>query len=146
MKSRTFGLGRVGPSWLRHARGRAARLLSTATLMVTLVTSSAFAQQNPAPQAPAPATPPAAGPQVPAQAPTQPQVPAQPAPAAAPMPAQPAPAAEPAYDDTDPSALTEFRPALDPYGDWVQHPTYGLVWVPRQDVVGSDFAPYVTSG
>jgi hypothetical protein len=28
----------------------------------------------------------------------------------------------------------------------VQHPTYGTVWVPRSDVVGSDFAPYVSSG
>jgi hypothetical protein len=48
--------------------------------------------------------------------------------------------------DRDPRALTEFRPTLDPYGTWVQHPTYGTVWVPRADVVGPSFAPYVSSG
>ncbi len=50
------------------------------------------------------------------------------------------------YRDRDPSALTTFRPALDPYGHWVSDPTYGLVWVPSARYVGSDFAPYVTSG
>ena len=49
-------------------------------------------------------------------------------------------------DETDPSALTEFRPALDPYGVWVPHPTWGLVWVPKANVVGPQFVPYVTSG
>src|SRR5215208_3015074 len=54
---------------------------------------------------------------------------AAPRPAAAPQP-QPAPApAQPAadgsYADADPSALTDFRPALDSYGYWVQDPTYG---------------------
>jgi hypothetical protein len=55
-----------------------------------------------------------------------------------------APAAAPS--ETDPRALTDFRPHLDPYGYWVEHPNYGLVWVPRRDVVGDGFAPYVTSG
>jgi hypothetical protein len=58
-------------------------------------------------------------------------------------------ASEPPYDinaDTDPAALTDFREALDPYGTWEQDPTYGVVWVPSPDVVGSDFAPYVTAG
>jgi hypothetical protein len=58
-------------------------------------------------------------------------------------------AAEPSYDinaDTDPSALTDFREALDPYGTWEEDPTYGVVWVPSPNVVGSDFAPYVTAG
>lgn len=50
------------------------------------------------------------------------------------------------YKDTDPAALTDFRQPLDPYGSWVQDPTYGLVWVPSTRYVGSDFAPYVTSG
>lgn len=49
-------------------------------------------------------------------------------------------------DDTDPSALTTFRPALDPYGAWVADPTYGTVWVPNRAVVGEDFAPYVSRG
>ena len=63
-------------------------------------------------------------------------------------PAEPAPAADPnaEYEDTDPRAVTDFKPELDPYGDWVEHPKYGLVWVPHQHVVGVEFAPYVTSG
>jgi len=50
------------------------------------------------------------------------------------------------YEDTDPSAVTEFRTTLDPYGTWVEDGTYGTVWVPSTVVVGADFAPYVTSG
>ena len=30
-------------------------------------------------------------------------------------------------EETNPRALTEFRSQLDPYGTWVQHPTYGTV-------------------
>lgn len=48
--------------------------------------------------------------------------------------------------DTDPSAVVVFRDKLSPYGSWVDHPTYGTVWVPSSAVVGSDFAPYVSSG
>lgn len=55
----------------------------------------------------------------------------------------PAPANEP---DTDPSALTAFRPALDPYGTWVTDSKYGTVWVPHVSAVGGDFAPYVSRG
>jgi hypothetical protein len=50
------------------------------------------------------------------------------------------------YADTDPSALSDFRSTLDPYGQWTDDPTYGTVWVPSQDVVGSDFTPYATAG
>jgi hypothetical protein len=50
------------------------------------------------------------------------------------------------YADTDPSALTDFRSALDPYGSWVDDPTYGTVWVPSDSVVGNDFTPYVSNG
>jgi hypothetical protein len=50
------------------------------------------------------------------------------------------------YADTDPSALTDFRPALDPYGTWVDDPTYGDVWTPSPDEVGPDFVPYDTAG
>lgn len=50
------------------------------------------------------------------------------------------------YSDTDPSALTDFRSTLDPYGTWVDDETYGTVWVPSSSVVGADFQPYVTSG
>lgn len=48
--------------------------------------------------------------------------------------------------ETDPRALTDFRPTLDAYGSWVEDPRYGLVWIPRRDIVGDGFAPYVTSG
>jgi Family of unknown function (DUF6600) len=51
-----------------------------------------------------------------------------------------------AYADTDPSALTDYRATLDPYGTWDDDPDYGTVWVPNQDAVGSDFVPYVSSG
>lgn len=67
----------------------------------------------------------------------------------APSPSIPPPVQQPQQapvDDTDPSALTTFKPALDPYGAWVADPTYGTVWVPNREVVGSDFAPYVSRG
>ena len=48
--------------------------------------------------------------------------------------------------DTDPSALNAFRGALDPYGAWVDDPTYGTVWVPSPGAVGPDFTPYETAG
>jgi hypothetical protein len=58
------------------------------------------------------------------------------------------PANDPAeeYADTDPSALTDFREPLAPYGNWVNDPTYGTIWVPDSTQVGPDFAPYQTSG
>jgi hypothetical protein len=48
--------------------------------------------------------------------------------------------------DTDRSALARFREPLAPYGRWVDDPNYGTVWVPRAEVVGPDFVPYVTAG
>lgn len=71
---------------------------------------------------------------------------AAPRPATPPRPANPPPPPAEAAADADPSAITEFKPVLDPYGYWMEHPTYGLVWVPHRDHVGKDFAPYVTSG
>jgi hypothetical protein len=50
------------------------------------------------------------------------------------------------YADADPSALTDFRSALDPYGSWSEDANYGTVWVPSADVVGQDFTPYVSAG
>jgi hypothetical protein len=50
------------------------------------------------------------------------------------------------YDDTDPSALSDFRSTLEPYGTWTDDPTYGTVWVPSPSVVGDDFTPYVSAG
>src|SRR6185369_1913461 len=48
--------------------------------------------------------------------------------------------------ETDPSALADFDQPLAPYGEWIDDPNSGTVWVPREDVVGADFAPYETSG
>lgn len=50
------------------------------------------------------------------------------------------------YSDTDPSALSDFRPALEGHGEWVDDSTYGTVWVPAESEVGSDFTPYVSAG
>jgi len=50
------------------------------------------------------------------------------------------------YDDSDRSALTDFRAALDPYGSWADDPAYGMVWTPSPDAAGAGFAPYVSSG
>lgn len=50
------------------------------------------------------------------------------------------------YEDTDPGALDAFRADLDPYGRWVDDSRYGHVWVPDTQLVGSDFAPYVSNG
>jgi hypothetical protein len=51
-----------------------------------------------------------------------------------------------AYDDNDPTALTDFKPALDPYGTWADDPKYGTVWSPSPSAVGPDFVPYQTAG
>jgi hypothetical protein len=50
------------------------------------------------------------------------------------------------YADTDPSALSDFRSTLEPYGTWTEDDTYGSVWVPSPSVVGTDFTPYVSAG
>ncbi|MFO0677143.1 MAG: DUF6600 domain-containing protein [Polyangiaceae bacterium] len=50
------------------------------------------------------------------------------------------------FEDTDPSALTEFHDVLAPYGQWTEDATYGTVWYPSSSIVGSDFTPYVTAG
>jgi hypothetical protein len=50
------------------------------------------------------------------------------------------------YAETDPAALQDFREPLAPYGNWVEDASYGTVWVPRTEVVGADFAPYVSAG
>lgn len=97
---------------------------------------------------PAPAAAPAPSPATPAP------LPAAPAPAAAPqvpygappVPGPQAPAQPEDVPETDPRAITEFRSTLDPYGTWVNDEKYGTVWVPNRDVVGPDFAPYVSAG
>jgi hypothetical protein len=51
-----------------------------------------------------------------------------------------------AYDDNDPSALTDFHQTLDAHGTWADDPTYGTVWVPSAGEVGPDFTPYASGG
>jgi hypothetical protein len=50
------------------------------------------------------------------------------------------------YDDTDPSALTDFHQTLDPAGKWVDDAKVGTIWVPAPAVVGANFVPYQTGG
>ncbi|MEZ4442101.1 MAG: DUF6600 domain-containing protein [Polyangiaceae bacterium] len=51
------------------------------------------------------------------------------------------------YDlDTDPGTIDDFHDRLSPHGTWVDHPTYGTVWVPDRVVVGEDFTPYKSAG
>ncbi len=55
------------------------------------------------------------------------------------------------YDDPAPYdrgavSTAQFQRTLAPYGRWVRTPEYGLVWIPSQRVVGSDFVPYATGG
>lgn len=49
-------------------------------------------------------------------------------------------------EDANPDAVQRWRPSLAPYGQWVDDPNYGLIWVPDRGTVGEHFAPYVTSG
>ena len=49
-------------------------------------------------------------------------------------------------DGYDPTAYQQFEAALDPYGSWVDDPTYGRVWVPSAQEVGTDFMPYASAG
>lgn len=91
--------------------------------------------------APTPAPAPAEGPAPGSELPSLP-----PSPLLEPQAQTPAEPVEVDAGDRDPRALSDFRPALDPYGYWMQHPTYGTVWVPNRAVVGAGFAPYVTSG
>ncbi|HKO48441.1 MAG TPA: DUF6600 domain-containing protein, partial [Polyangiaceae bacterium] len=80
------------------------------------------------PVAPGPQAPPASGPQAP------------------PAPGPQAPVQPDNVPETDPRAITEFRSTLDPYGTWVNDQKYGTVWVPNRDLVGANFAPYVSAG
>jgi len=45
------------------------------------------------------------------------------------------------YDDD--ASYQDFYDELSPYGDWVQDPQYGYVWVPD---AGDDFRPYYSNG
>jgi hypothetical protein len=54
--------------------------------------------------------------------------------------------ADDVYADTDPSALSDFRSSLEPYGNWQDDPSYGTVWTPDAAQVGAAFQPYDTNG
>jgi len=56
-------------------------------------------------------------------------------PAPAPPPPPPPPPSEVSYQN--------FYDALSPYGEWINNPEYGYVWMPN---VGPDFRPYATNG
>lgn len=127
-------IGSAALARLRVATGRWSRLVGVSALaVIASLPGAALAQ-------PADAgwfDPPSAGPADPAPPPARP----------APPPQQPSPAeAQQEVADTDPSALTTFRPVLDPYGSWVHDSKYGTVWVPHREAVGDDFAPYVSRG
>ena len=57
-------------------------------------------------------------------------------------PPPPAPAEPPPANPDDVSYQT-FYDQLSPYGQWIEDPQYGYVWMPE---VGADFKPYVTDG
>ena len=40
----------------------------------------------------------------------------------------------------------EMEATLQPYGEWVEDPEYGWIWIPYTTVVGADFTPYDTGG
>ncbi len=129
-----------------HMNKRAASVVLLLGLAIAAGTRSAQAQDGdswfdePSTAPPAPAAPPpgAPGPAAPP--------PGAPGPAAPPPGAPPAPSQPDNVPETDPRAITEFRSTLDPYGTWVNDEKYGTVWVPNRDVVGADFAPYVSAG
>src|ERR1700743_1992558 len=54
----------------------------------------------------------------------------------------PAPAPPPAAAPEDVS-YQNFYDALSPYGEWIDNPEYGYVWMPN---AGPDFKPYATNG
>ena len=61
----------------------------------------------------------------------------QPAPPPASAPAEPPPA------DAEDVSYQTFYDQLSPYGQWIEDPDYGYVWMPN---VNSDFKPYSTNG
>jgi hypothetical protein len=73
-----------------------------------------------------------------------------PDPARAPEPLAPSPLLEGGNSapdaDQDPRALTAWNQELAPYGVWVDDPSYGRVWIPSQEAVGTNFSPYVSGG
>ncbi|MGB8491724.1 MAG: DUF6600 domain-containing protein [Bacteroidales bacterium] len=50
---------------------------------------------------------------------------------------------EPAYTQSVGVSFQVFYDQLSPYGEWVDYPAYGYVWLPE---AGPDFFPYMTDG
>src|SRR5690349_14344661 len=65
------------------------------------------------------------------------QQPAPPAPAPVPPPPEPQPEYQPE------ASYQSFYDDLSPYGQWIDDPRYGYVWLPN---AGPDFKPYATNG
>lgn len=42
--------------------------------------------------------------------------------------------------------LDHFKHQLKPHGAWIEHPTYGSIWIPHESEVGKGFTPYRTDG
>src|SRR4030081_1206377 len=56
----------------------------------------------------------------------------------------PAPTPPPPQEEQDPEvSYQSFYDQLSPYGQWIDDPGYGYVWMPE---VGPDFKPYATNG
>lgn len=65
---------------------------------------------------------------------------------APPEPAPPTAPDQPAAQPSGEVTVADFYEPLATSGDWVDVAPYGRVWVPREDVVGTDFVPYSTGG
>jgi len=69
----------------------------------------------------------------------------QPAPPPPPVVEQPVQQPAPVYQQPAPaSSYQTFYDALSPYGQWVDYPNYGYVWIPTS--AGPNFSPYSTNG
>ena len=66
-----------------------------------------------------------------------------PAPPPPPPVAEPAPPPPPAPEPEPEGSYQSFYDDLSPYGQWIDDPRYGYVWLPD---VGPDFKPYATNG
>ncbi len=57
-----------------------------------------------------------------------------------------APLGSPDPNEVRADAIQDFRGQLAPYGNWVEDPSYGTLWIPSTQYVGADFVPYTTGG
>jgi hypothetical protein len=123
-------------------------LTRIASALVALLVSAGAVHCEPAEQAPPPAIPqpPAPPAEAPNESPIQPTEPSADGENMYTSGEVAVGAETDGYDDDDPAALSDFRPALEAHGAWVDDSTYGTVWVPATAEVGPDFRPYVSAG